>query len=114
MESASRRMGKERLELPLVYKKSRSGGIGRRARLKIWCPPGRVGSIPTSGILLIFSSLRSKIPIEKLYKFRLYKRFFFSIFFFSDTNDAKKTFLHPKQRRKVLNLNDQRDFWVLK
>lgn len=24
-----------------------SGGIGRRARLKIWCPQGRVGSIPT-------------------------------------------------------------------
>ena len=24
------------------------GGIGRRARLKIWCPQGRVGSSPTT------------------------------------------------------------------
>ena len=24
--------------------------IGRRARLKIWCPQGRVGSSPTAGI----------------------------------------------------------------
>ena len=29
---------------------SRSGGTGRRAGLKIPCPPGRVGSTPTSGI----------------------------------------------------------------
>ena len=29
-----------------------SGGIGRRARLKIWCPYGRVGSSPTSGTIL--------------------------------------------------------------
>ena len=25
------------------------GGIGRRARFKIWCPKGRVGSTPTGG-----------------------------------------------------------------
>ncbi len=25
------------------------GGIGRRARFKIWCPQGRVGSSPTGG-----------------------------------------------------------------
>ena len=30
----------------------RSGEIGRRARLKIWCPRGRVGSSPTFGTSL--------------------------------------------------------------
>ena len=30
----------------------RSGGIGRRAGLKIQCPQGRVGSSPTSGTIL--------------------------------------------------------------
>src|SRR6185503_10655519 len=31
---------------------SRRGGIGRRARLKIWCPRGRVGSTPSVGTIL--------------------------------------------------------------
>lgn len=39
---------------------SRSGEIGRRARLKIWCPQGRVGSSPSSGIARSLS--RSNSP----------------------------------------------------
>lgn len=39
----------------------RSDGIGRRAGLKIPCPSGRVGSIPTSGMLFARRILRAGI-----------------------------------------------------
>ena len=37
---------------PSTIAYGRSGGIGRRAGLKIPCPSGRVGSTPTSGIVV--------------------------------------------------------------
>src|SRR5687768_2556432 len=37
---------------------SRRGGIGRRARLKIWFPKGSVGSRPSVGTLLKVPSMR--------------------------------------------------------
>ena len=32
----------------------RDGGIGRHARLKIWCPLGRAGSSPARGTKILF------------------------------------------------------------
>ena len=48
------RVGKKGTRVPvgkLALHRCLGGGIGRRARLKIWCPQGRVGSSPTLGTM---------------------------------------------------------------
>ena len=37
----------------MTYSKGLDGGIGRRARLKIWLSQGSAGSIPVRGTLII-------------------------------------------------------------
>ena len=51
--------------LGATHHTSRCGGIGRRARLKIWLPQGSVGSIPSTGTRAFFALLREH-P-QKLY-----------------------------------------------
>ncbi len=42
-------------ERDTIFSGCRSGGIGRRARLKIVWPPGHVGSTPTFGTIFILT-----------------------------------------------------------
>src|SRR3989442_14843313 len=43
----------------------RSGGIGRRAGLKIRWPQGRVGSTPSSGTRILFKRSAQILPLSK-------------------------------------------------